>query len=79
MILMTPKMTVKCLFYHQKIIPIPRIGRVTLCSALWRLCDLWPQDKGAGTAATVRWQGKSTSLAEAPTTGLLGTCFTRPM
>ena len=61
-----------------RVIPIcPSIPNITVCSVLWRLCDLWPQDKSTGTAATVRCQDKRSGVPEAPTTGLAG--HTRPM
>ena len=65
MILMTPKNDSKMIFYHPKIIPSPRFRRMTLCSVLWHFCDLWPQDKSIGTAATASCQDKSSGVPEA--------------
>ena len=55
----------------------PPTPKITLCSVLWRFCDLWPQDKSIGTAARVRYQDKPSGVPEAPTTDLAG--HTRPM
>ena len=44
----------------------PPTPKITLCSVLWRFCELWPQDKSIGAAATVRYQDKSSGVPEAP-------------
>ena len=58
----------------------PPTPKITLCSVLWRFCELWPQDKSIGAAATVRYQDKSSWVPEAPTTGLGGhmVCTAQP-
>ena len=53
----------------------PSLRKITLCSVLWRFCDLWPQDTPIGTAATVRRQDRCSGVPEAPTTGLAGHIF----
>ena len=53
----------------------PSLRKITLCSVLWRFCDLWPQDTPIGTAATVRRQDRPSGVPEAPTTGLAGHIF----
>ena len=52
----------------------PPTPKITLCSVLWRFCDLWPQDKSIGTAGAVRCQ----DVPEAPTTGLAGHTLLMP-
>ena len=53
----------------------PSLRKITLCSVLWRFCDLWPQDTPIGTAATVRRQDRPSGVPEARSTGLAGHMF----
>ena len=67
-------MTLKMIIITPKMIPViptfPPTPKITLCSVLWRFCELWPQDKSIGATATVRYQDKSSGVQEAPSAGL---------